>query len=112
MSFKYIKNDGRNLSLIATHLAHIAAGGGRRAAGGGRRAAKRDELFAGVDRPVILASDLNSTANSKAFAALTATRAGAIGNGFSRFWRTVKVADRLRSVQARRTVPSAQRRGD
>lgn len=58
--------DGRDLSFVTTHLDHQLA------AERERQAAKLNELFAGADRPVILAGDLNATPDSKAFAALTA----------------------------------------
>ena len=57
--------DGRDLSLVTTHLDHQLA------AEREGQAAKLNELFA-ADRAVILAGDFNATADSKAFAALTA----------------------------------------
>jgi endonuclease/exonuclease/phosphatase family metal-dependent hydrolase len=57
--------DGRDLSFVTAHLDHQLAAERR------RQAAKLNDLFAGADRPVILAGDLNATPDSEAFAALT-----------------------------------------
>jgi endonuclease/exonuclease/phosphatase family metal-dependent hydrolase len=56
---------GRDLSFVTTHLHH------QEPALREQQANKLNDLFAGVDRPIILAGDLNATPESKPLAALT-----------------------------------------
>ena len=63
--------DGRDLSFVTTHLDHQIA------AERESQAVELNELFVGAARPVILAGDLNASADSRAFATLTAKWADA-----------------------------------
>lgn len=63
--------DGRDLSFVTTHLDHQLA------AEREQQAAKLNEFFARTERPTILAGDLNTTPDSKAFAVLLAQWANA-----------------------------------
>ena len=56
--------DGRDLSFVTTHLHHLEA------ALREQQASKLSDLFAGAERPVIVAGDLNATPESKPLATL------------------------------------------
>lgn len=60
-----VKADGRELCVVTTHLDHQVATERE------QQAAKLNALFAGADRPVILAGDFNAAPEDKAIAALS-----------------------------------------